>query len=232
MRHVIDEYISGISSDLDTQYIVFSKVRIIDQCREFADVQRQRNWLFDSDQCLDSHWRNCPSPPPQEMAFKEIMSINYIKRVYSGFHNLFFMMDLWYVGGYILLVLSFTYRPVERLEEELELINEELVHIEALSHLSSSVKKELASVLIFESHLLANTVRKFSFLSSACNREENVGLIRIDSEVSHKLQRRNVAFGRLFATFRYLARPFSLICGLDRFLTYYFYILYNIFLYL
>jgi hypothetical protein len=43
----------------------------------------------------------------------------------------------------------------------LEIIYEELLHIKALSHLSTMVKKELASVLIFESHEKAGTTCKF-----------------------------------------------------------------------
>lgn len=40
------------------------------------------------------------------------------------------------------------------------MIYEELVHITALAHLSNSVKRELASVIIFEAHITAGTVRK------------------------------------------------------------------------
>uniref|UniRef100_A0A8C6PVX2 Rap guanine nucleotide exchange factor 4 n=1 Tax=Nothobranchius furzeri TaxID=105023 RepID=A0A8C6PVX2_NOTFU len=46
----------------------------------------------------------------------------------------------------------------ERTAEELEIIYEELLHIKALSHLSTTVKRELAGVLIFESHGKAGTV--------------------------------------------------------------------------
>ena len=42
--------------------------------------------------------------------------------------------------------------------EDLEIIYEELLHIKALSHLSTMVKRELASVLVFESHANAGTV--------------------------------------------------------------------------
>ncbi|XP_052057862.1 rap guanine nucleotide exchange factor 4-like [Mytilus californianus] len=48
--------------------------------------------------------------------------------------------------------------PHDRTCEDLEIIYEELLHIKALSHLSTMVKKELASVLIFESHEKAGTV--------------------------------------------------------------------------
>ncbi|XP_054642618.1 rap guanine nucleotide exchange factor 4 isoform X2 [Dunckerocampus dactyliophorus] len=46
----------------------------------------------------------------------------------------------------------------ERTEEELEIIYEELLHIKALAHLSTTVKRELMGVLIFESHANAGTV--------------------------------------------------------------------------
>ena len=50
------------------------------------------------------------------------------------------------------------FRPHERTVEDLEIIYEELLHIKALSHLSTMVKRELASVLVFESHAKAGTV--------------------------------------------------------------------------
>uniref|UniRef100_A0A8C7NAI3 Rap guanine nucleotide exchange factor 4 n=1 Tax=Oncorhynchus kisutch TaxID=8019 RepID=A0A8C7NAI3_ONCKI len=48
--------------------------------------------------------------------------------------------------------------PGQRAADDLEIIYEELLHIKALSHLSTTVKKELAGVLIFESHAKAGTV--------------------------------------------------------------------------
>lgn len=54
------------------------------------------------------------------------------------------------------------FSPHDRTCEDLEIIYEELLHIKALSHLSTMVKKELASVLIFESHEKAGTVCKFN----------------------------------------------------------------------
>uniref|UniRef100_A0A8C1YZJ4 Rap guanine nucleotide exchange factor (GEF) 4 n=1 Tax=Cyprinus carpio TaxID=7962 RepID=A0A8C1YZJ4_CYPCA len=49
-------------------------------------------------------------------------------------------------------------QPGQRTVDELEIIYEELLHIKALSHLSTTVKRELAGVLIFESHAKAGTV--------------------------------------------------------------------------
>ncbi|RWS06253.1 rap guanine nucleotide exchange factor 4-like protein, partial [Dinothrombium tinctorium] len=46
----------------------------------------------------------------------------------------------------------------ERSNEEIDAVYEELMHIKALSHLTSSVKRELASVISFESHHKQGTV--------------------------------------------------------------------------
>ncbi|XP_057667592.1 rap guanine nucleotide exchange factor 4 isoform X1 [Diorhabda carinulata] len=46
----------------------------------------------------------------------------------------------------------------ERTAEDQETIYEELLHIRALAHLSNSVKRELASVIVFEAHPKAGTV--------------------------------------------------------------------------
>jgi hypothetical protein len=64
-------------------------------------------------------------------------------------------------------------RPHERTLDDLEIIYEELLHIKALSHLSHSVKRELAAVIMFEAHPHAGTVCKFSScytFNSACGR--------------------------------------------------------------
>ena len=50
--------------------------------------------------------------------------------------------------------------PAERSAEELEMIYDELLHIKALSHLSTMVKRELAGVLLFEAHWNAGKVCK------------------------------------------------------------------------
>ncbi|KAM8975133.1 rap guanine nucleotide exchange factor 3 [Pelodytes ibericus] len=62
------------------------------------------------------------------------------------------------LGPAALLTMILRKPPYQRTEQELEVIFEELLHIKAVSHLSNSVKKELASVLIFESHAKAGTV--------------------------------------------------------------------------
>lgn len=41
---------------------------------------------------------------------------------------------------------------------------EELLHIAALSHLSTSIKRELASIIVFESHAQAGTICKYCWV--------------------------------------------------------------------
>ncbi|XP_022532983.2 rap guanine nucleotide exchange factor 3 isoform X2 [Astyanax mexicanus] len=48
--------------------------------------------------------------------------------------------------------------PSQRSSEDVEVIYEELLHVKAVGHLSTSVRKELAAVLVFESHAKAGTV--------------------------------------------------------------------------
>ncbi|NXA12695.1 RPGF3 factor, partial [Sapayoa aenigma] len=62
------------------------------------------------------------------------------------------------LGPDALLTMALRKPPGQRTEDELELIFEELLHIKAVAHLSNSVKRELASVLMFESHERAGTV--------------------------------------------------------------------------
>ena len=55
-------------------------------------------------------------------------------------------------------------RLYERTIDDLEIIYDELLHVKALSHLSSVVKRELASVLIFEAHPFKGKVCKSAVL--------------------------------------------------------------------
>ncbi|VDM96472.1 unnamed protein product [Thelazia callipaeda] len=48
--------------------------------------------------------------------------------------------------------------PSERTLEELELVYEELLHVKALAHLSTMVKRKLAAVVFFEQHQHAGHV--------------------------------------------------------------------------
>ncbi|NXE11893.1 RPGF3 factor, partial [Lophotis ruficrista] len=62
------------------------------------------------------------------------------------------------LGPDALLTMALRKPPAQRTEDELELIFEELLHIKAVAHLSNSVKRELAAVLMFESQQRAGTV--------------------------------------------------------------------------
>lgn len=53
-------------------------------------------------------------------------------------------------------------RPHERNEDDLEMVYDELMRIRALSHLGNSVRRELAHVIVFESHPKAGEVRKYT----------------------------------------------------------------------
>lgn len=59
------------------------------------------------------------------------------------------------------------FRSSERTPEDLELIFEELNQQRALAHLPSSVKRELASIVVLETHARAGAVRE-------CRRCENL----------------------------------------------------------
>ncbi|ELV10708.1 Rap guanine nucleotide exchange factor 3 [Tupaia chinensis] len=61
-------------------------------------------------------------------------------------------------GPDALLTVALRKPPGQRTDEELELIFEELLHVKAVAHLSNSVKRELAAVLLFEPHSKAGTV--------------------------------------------------------------------------
>ncbi|XP_041712455.1 rap guanine nucleotide exchange factor 3-like isoform X1 [Coregonus clupeaformis] len=62
------------------------------------------------------------------------------------------------IGPDALLTMILRKCPSQRSAEDLEVIYEELLHVKAAAHLSSTVRKELAAVLMFESHAKAGTV--------------------------------------------------------------------------
>ena len=73
----------------------------------------------------------------------------------------------WFCLSYVCVWLFvFARRTHDRSPDDLEIIYEELVHIRALSHLSTTVKRELANIIVFESHPRAETVRKWSPLNN------------------------------------------------------------------
>ncbi|XP_059899031.1 rap guanine nucleotide exchange factor 3 isoform X1 [Gadus macrocephalus] len=62
------------------------------------------------------------------------------------------------MGPDALLTMILRKHPSQRSAEDLEVIYEELLHVKAVAHLSTSVRKELAAVLVFETHGKAGTV--------------------------------------------------------------------------
>ncbi|KAK9539063.1 hypothetical protein VZT92_004195 [Zoarces viviparus] len=62
------------------------------------------------------------------------------------------------IGPDALLRMILRKSPGQRTGDDLEIIYDELLHIKALAHLSNTVKRELASGVIFESHAKAGTV--------------------------------------------------------------------------
>ncbi|XP_020314892.1 rap guanine nucleotide exchange factor 3 isoform X3 [Oncorhynchus kisutch] len=62
------------------------------------------------------------------------------------------------IGPDALLTMILRKCPSQRSAEDMEVIYEELLHVKAAAHLSTSVRKELAAVLMFESHAKAGTV--------------------------------------------------------------------------
>uniref|UniRef100_A0A3Q3H221 Rap guanine nucleotide exchange factor (GEF) 3 n=1 Tax=Labrus bergylta TaxID=56723 RepID=A0A3Q3H221_9LABR len=62
------------------------------------------------------------------------------------------------LGPDALLTMILRKNPSQRSADDLEVIYEELLHVKAAAHLSTSVRKELAAVLVFESHAKAGTV--------------------------------------------------------------------------
>ncbi|KAJ3587097.1 hypothetical protein NHX12_013487 [Muraenolepis orangiensis] len=62
------------------------------------------------------------------------------------------------MGPDALLTMILRKLPSHRTAEDLEVIYEELLHVKAAAHLSTSVSKELAAVLVFETHAKAGTV--------------------------------------------------------------------------
>ncbi|KAM9445520.1 rap guanine nucleotide exchange factor 3 isoform 2-T2 [Clarias gariepinus] len=62
------------------------------------------------------------------------------------------------MGPDALLNMKLRKSPSQRTAEDVEVIYEELLHVKAVAHLSTSVRKELAAVLVFESYAKADTV--------------------------------------------------------------------------
>lgn len=72
--------------------------------------------------------------------------------------------------------------PGARNEEDLEFIFNELLHIKALAQTSTSIKRELAKVVLLESHSAAGTICKCSWDEST-----RLGLTKAASVISSRL---------------------------------------------
>ena len=68
-------------------------------------------------------------------------------------------------------------RKHERNSEDLELIYEKLLQVPALSHLSTSIKRELAAVLLFQSYPKSGTICKY-LSSSLGNKIQNFSVFQ------------------------------------------------------
>uniref|UniRef100_A0AC34QSZ1 Rap guanine nucleotide exchange factor 4 n=1 Tax=Panagrolaimus sp. JU765 TaxID=591449 RepID=A0AC34QSZ1_9BILA len=75
---------------------------------------------------------------------------------YNDLQNAIFFLST--IGPDSLFRMILTKPPFERSPEELELVYEELLHVKALAHLSTMVKRELASVIRYEQHQHAGRV--------------------------------------------------------------------------
>ncbi|XP_014749640.1 PREDICTED: rap guanine nucleotide exchange factor 3-like, partial [Sturnus vulgaris] len=73
------------------------------------------------------------------------------------------------LGPDALLATALRKPPAQRTQDELELIFEELLHIKAVAHLSNSVKRELAAVLMFEGHQRAEQRDRSGVTTPRCH---------------------------------------------------------------
>ena len=113
--------------------------------------------------------------------------------------------------------LHLCYRPRERSDEELRLVADELDHIRALAQFSSAVRRELASVIMFEKYAHAGTI-----LFSE-NDEAHSWYIILDGSVNVVVQRKGVVctlsdgddFGKLCLTNPDALRAMTIVLRTD-----------------
>ncbi|XP_036615996.1 rap guanine nucleotide exchange factor 3 isoform X3 [Trichosurus vulpecula] len=103
----------------------------------------KHEWAFHD---RDAHFYRFPGPEPDLDNTKEMEELAEAVTLLSQ------------RGPDALLTVALRKPPGQRTEEELDLIFEELLHIKAVAHLSNSVKRELAAVLLFEPSSKAGTV--------------------------------------------------------------------------
>ncbi|XP_072510596.1 rap guanine nucleotide exchange factor 3 isoform X6 [Notamacropus eugenii] len=103
----------------------------------------KHEWAFHD---RDAHFYQFPGPQPDVEGVQEMEELVEAVTLLSQ------------RGPDALLTVALRKPPGQRTEEELDLIFEELLHIKAVAHLSNSVKRELAAVLLFEPSSKAGTV--------------------------------------------------------------------------
>lgn len=127
---------------------VHSRSQAVGICQVLLDegalCHVKHDWTF---QDRDAQFYRFPGPEPEPAAVHEVE-----EELAEA------MALLSQRGPDALLTVALRKPPGQRTDEELELIFEELLHIKAVAHLSNSVKRELAAVLLFEPRSKAGTV--------------------------------------------------------------------------
>ncbi|XP_075407942.1 rap guanine nucleotide exchange factor 3 [Tenrec ecaudatus] len=126
---------------------VHSRSQAVGICQVLLDegglCHVKHDWAF---QDRDAQFYRFPGPEPEAAGVQEVEELLEAVALLAQ------------RGPDALLTMALRKPPGQRTDEELELIFEELLHIKAVAHLSNSVKRELAAVLLFEPHSKAGTV--------------------------------------------------------------------------
>ncbi|KAF3826307.1 hypothetical protein GH733_006421 [Mirounga leonina] len=127
---------------------VHSRSQAVGICQVLLDegalCHVKHDWTF---QDRDTQFYRFPGPEPETVGIHELEE-ELVEAVALLSQR----------GPDALLTVALRKPPGQRTDEELDLIFEELLHIKAVAHLSNSVKRELAAVLLFEPHSKAGTV--------------------------------------------------------------------------
>ncbi|XP_030618971.1 rap guanine nucleotide exchange factor 3 isoform X4 [Delphinapterus leucas] len=127
---------------------VHSRSQAVGICQVLLDegalCHVKHDWAF---QDRDTQFYRFPGPEPEPAGLHELEE-EFVEA----------LALLSQRGPDALLTVALRKPPGQRTDEELDLIFEELLHIKAVAHLSNSVKRELAAVLLFEPHSKAGTV--------------------------------------------------------------------------
>uniref|UniRef100_A0A8C9CPV4 Rap guanine nucleotide exchange factor 3 n=1 Tax=Phocoena sinus TaxID=42100 RepID=A0A8C9CPV4_PHOSS len=127
---------------------VHSRSQAVGICQVLLDegalCHVKHDWAF---QDRDTQFYRFPGPEPEPAGLHELEE-EFVEA----------LALLSQRGPDALLTVALRKPPGQRTDEELDLIFEELLHVKAVAHLSNSVKRELAAVLLFEPHSKAGTV--------------------------------------------------------------------------